>query len=201
MRRRIAGALVAVWCAAALLIPVPAASDQPYVSQPVPQAAFRPVGPVDTIIGPIRTLAPRPGRSILAPPLPTATAAATEAPTPRPSPKPTNHPPQAPIPAPRPPVAHTGASGVASWYCLPGVSPCTAGFAADGMYAAAGPALRVGNWRGRTVLICNAGQTCVSVVLIDTCQCLGYRLVDLYAGVYRKLAGGSRGLGTVTVTW
>jgi len=55
-------------------------------------------------------------------------------------------------------------SGVASWYCGNG-SACTRGYP-DGLYAAAGPALRVGDWRGRTVTV-TAGSSSVRVRLID----------------------------------
>ena len=46
-------------------------------------------------------------------------------------------------------------SGRAAWYCQNG-SGCPAGYS-GGLYAAAGPALRVGDWRGRTVSVCGAG--------------------------------------------
>jgi rare lipoprotein A (peptidoglycan hydrolase) len=103
-------------------------------------------------------------------------------PTPKPTPKPTNR-----------------RSGTASWYCLAGSSPCHHAYS-GGLYAAAGPALRVGNWRGRTVKVCASGR-CVNVKLIDWCQCYGSRIIDLYSDAYRRLAPLSSGTVGVTVYW
>jgi len=90
-------------------------------------------------------------------------------------------------------------SGAASWYCQAGVSPCHYQYA-GGLYAAAGPALRVGNWRGRAVRVCG-GAGCVTVRLIDWCQCYGTRVIDLYSDAYRQLAPLSTGTMRVTVSW
>ena len=54
-------------------------------------------------------------------------------------------------------------SGYASWYCMTGVSSCHRAYP-GGMYAAAGAALRVGDWRGRTVQVCSGGR-CIMVTL------------------------------------
>jgi rare lipoprotein A (peptidoglycan hydrolase) len=89
--------------------------------------------------------------------------------------------------------------GVATWYCLPGVSTCTSGYR-GGLYAAAGPELRIGNWRGRTVKVCGNGN-CVVVKLIDWCACGGSRIIDLYNDAFRRLASPSRGGIGVTVSW
>ena len=91
------------------------------------------------------------------------------------------------------------AVGTASWFCLAGRSPCTRGYP-GGLYAAAGPALRVGDWRGRQVRVC-AGERCVTVELIDFCACPGGRVIDLYADAFARLAPLSRGVVTVSVTW
>jgi hypothetical protein len=112
-----------------------------------------------------------------------------------------------PTPTPRPRVASAGTasrtgnsvSGTASWYCLPGVSACHYQYS-GGMYAAAGPALRVGNWRGRTVRVCSGGR-CVNVKLIDWCQCYGTRVIDLYSDAFRQLGSLSSGTLRVTVSW
>ena len=56
-----------------------------------------------------------------------------------------------------------------------------------GLYAAAGPALRVGNWRGRTVTVCGSGS-CVNVKLIDWCACGSGRVIDLYSDAFSRLA-------------
>ena len=64
-------------------------------------------------------------------------------------------------------------------YCKAGVSACASGYP-GGLYAAAGPALRVGDWRGRTVTVCGSGN-CVNVKLIDWCACGSGRVIDLYS--------------------
>ena len=78
-------------------------------------------------------------------------------------------------------------TGLASWYAYtPGG-------------AAAGPALRVGDWRGRVVRVCTA-SACVVVTLTDSCQCFGTRLIDLDAAAFAALAPLSAGLVNVEVT-
>lgn len=84
------------------------------------------------------------------------------------------------------PPAH-GATGDASYYdWRPGE-------------AAAGPALRVGAWRGRLVTVC--ASSCVQVRLTDFCGCPGGRVIDLDDASFAQLAPLSRGLVRVTVTW
>lgn len=91
------------------------------------------------------------------------------------------------------------ASGIASWYCKTGVSICHHAYS-GGMYAAAGPKLRVGKWRGRVVQVCGNGS-CVTVKLIDWCACGGGRVIDLYSDAFRRLAPLSKGTVRVTVSW
>lgn len=67
----------------------------------------------------------------------------------------------------------SGTRGSASWYDDPRKA---------GMYAAAGPALRIGDWRGRTVTVC--ASTCFAVVLSDFCGCPGGRVIDLSSTAY-----------------
>jgi hypothetical protein len=90
-------------------------------------------------------------------------------------------------------------SGTATWYCLTGVSACHYAYS-GGMYAAAGPGLRVGNWRGRAVRVCGNGR-CVTVKLIDWCACPGSRVIDLYSDAFQRLAPLNSGTVQVTVTW
>ena len=90
-------------------------------------------------------------------------------------------------------------TGGASWYCWPGVSKCTYGRHWSGAYAAAGPALRVGTWRGRIVRV-QAGTRSRLVRLIDFCAC-PTRLIDLYGSVFDDFAPRSRGVIRVSVTW
>ena len=112
-----------------------------------------------------------------------------------------------PTPKPKPQVASSGSgggaryakSGQASWYCKAGTSACHYQYS-GGLYAAAGPALRVGDWRGRTVTVCS-GSRCVNVKLIDWCQCYGSRVIDLYSDAFSRLAPLSEGTIPVTVSW
>ena len=99
------------------------------------------------------------------------------------------------------PLRLTGkrASGSATWYCMAGVSSCHYQYA-GGMYAAAGPPLRVGDWRGRRVQVC-AGGGCIVVTLIDWCACGGSHIIDLYSDAFRRLAPLSSGAVQVTVRW
>jgi hypothetical protein len=101
-----------------------------------------------------------------------------------------------------PPLRLTGhhASGPATWYCQAGVSACYSDYP-GGLYAAAGPGLRVGDWRGRRVQVCGGGN-CVVVTLVDWCACAGGgRLIDLYSDAYRRLAPLSTGTLRVKVSW
>lgn len=136
--------------------------------------------------------------------VPSSPAAASEQPTPRvsvpdttPTPAPTRRASGPSRPAQRP-TAHS-VTGVSSWYCLPGRSACTSGYPASGAYAAAGPALRVGAWRGRWVTVAANGRS-VRVALRDWCQC-PRRVIDLYASAFSRLVPLSRGVVTVRVTW
>ena len=100
---------------------------------------------------------------------------------------------------PHPRLTGHARSGSASWYCETGVSPCMAGYP-GGLYAAAGPGLRTGAWRGRTVRVCGSGS-CVWVTLIDWCACGSGHLIDLYSDAFRQLAPLSSGAVHVTVSW
>jgi rare lipoprotein A (peptidoglycan hydrolase) len=101
----------------------------------------------------------------------------------------------------QPGVRLTGrsATGAATWYCETGVSACHHSYP-GGLYAAAGPELRVGNWRGRHVRVCGNGN-CVNVILIDWCACGGNHIIDLYSDAFRHLAPLSAGAVHVTVSW
>ena len=67
------------------------------------------------------------------------------------------------------------------------------------MYAAAGPALRGGNWRGRLVTV-STRRASVTVKLVDSCQCPNGRLLDMYVAAFSGLGPLSAGLLDVTVT-
>lgn len=130
-----------------------------------------------------------------------AASPAAPAVPPRPSPARTRRPsvrgtevPPSPSPSPKR-VAAAGikpvVSGVASWYATGG----------PGVYGAAGPALRVGNWRGSLVTVCVVGGRCVALRLTDWCQCLGTRVIDLSLDAVHVLGlDPSLGLYRVTVT-
>lgn len=102
-----------------------------------------------------------------------------------------------PRPTPPPNPTHS-VSGRAAWYCNNG-SGCPAGYS-GGLYAAAGPGLRVGNWRGRTVSVCGSGN-CIAVKLVDWCACGGAREIDLFADAFRRLAPLSTGTVAVRISW
>jgi hypothetical protein len=82
-------------------------------------------------------------------------------------------------------------SGVATWYDAP--SP---------QDAAAGPALRVGDWRGSWVVV-RAGDRSVTVRLTDHCWCVDRNgrdtLLDLDDVAFSRLAPLSAGVVAVTV--
>ncbi len=91
------------------------------------------------------------------------------------------------------------ARGSATWYCKTGVSACHRDYP-GGLYAAAGPALRVGAWRGRVVRVCGSGS-CVNVRLVDWCACGGSHIIDLYSDAFQRLAPLNAGAVRVTVSW
>ena len=76
-----------------------------------------------------------------------------------------------------------------TYYCKAGSSRCTRGYP-DGpgidYYAAAGPSLRVGDWRGRVVSVTANGRT-IQVKLIDWCFCGGDHFIDLYYDAFKAL--------------
>jgi hypothetical protein len=81
-------------------------------------------------------------------------------------------------PAPRQSAIAATVRGRASWYGV------------DGDVAAAGPALRHGHWRGSLVAVC--ADRCVTVRLVDFCQCLrgqrSERVIDLSPSAFARLA-------------
>jgi hypothetical protein len=93
-------------------------------------------------------------------------------------------------PAPRQSAIAATVRGRASWYGV------------DGDVAAAGPALRHGHWRGSLVAVC--ADRCVTVRLVDFCQCLrgqrSERVIDLSPSAFARLAPLSAGLIRVTVS-
>jgi len=104
------------------------------------------------------------------------------------------------------PDTATEVTGTASWYCGGG-SACTRGYPEGTLAAAAGPALRVGDWRGRIVKVCELVRdkshprtACVKVSLVDWCAC-PRRLIDLYRSAFARLAAPSEGVVRVSITW
>lgn len=98
-----------------------------------------------------------------------------------------------PTPSPTPVPPKRTVEGSASWYAD-----------GPGLYAAAGPALRIGAWRGRTVSVCTK-TACVRVILSDWCACYPAtsreRIIDLSPAAFAVLAPLSRGIVAVTVRW
>lgn len=105
--------------------------------------------------------------------------------------------------------AGSGIRGTATWYCKAGRSICMAKHpdrpGVLDMYAAAGPALRVGKWRNRLVTVCKTGtNACVQVILADWCACMGGRtgrVIDLYWDAFHALDPRATGGIKVTVHW
>lgn len=170
----------------------PTAGYPPATASPLPEWMFTTIPEAAT-----PTLAPTP---TVAPPL-----AATQSPRPSaarstPRPRPTASPTRRPVS-----VAPRGAIvGLATWYCLAGVSRCMAAHP-GGLYAAAGPALRAvlgPDWRGRVVTVWMNGRH-VTVTLADSCGVGCQSLIDLYADAMVVIDPGYRinGGGTVKVTW
>jgi len=95
-------------------------------------------------------------------------------------------------------------SGTPTWYCNQRDSDyvrsrCTRGFpdvAGGQFYAAAGPSLRVGSWRGRVVSVSANGKT-IKVKLVDFCACKAPHFIDLYLDAFKALGNPRR----ATVTW
>ena len=193
-RHRLRAAAPLVVAATLAFAATTAAGLEPSPVQPIAESAFGPVvldraalaGAVAAV--PARTLDLAP----IGEPMPPTLAAER---------------PQPSLPSPRANVATVGPrtthsiSGLASWYCQAGRSPCTAshpdrsGFDA---YAAAGPALRAAigaDWRGRIVSVDG-----IRVKLIDWCKCTGgstgvEKLLDLYHDVYVRTGP------SVTIRW
>ena len=83
------------------------------------------------------------------------------------------------------------AVGIASWHAT----------GRDGLYAAAGPALRIGDWRGRQVEVCRNVTdipACIVVTLNDVMR--AERLIDLSDEAFAALAPLSVGLVRVSVS-
>lgn len=180
-----------------------AAAHAPTPPGEIPQAAFRTVEVSDAVVN-------------VSPPVTFTQVPAT--PTPSPSPTPRQRELQAkaaqPLPTPRPtptpkPKAKTLAASNtgrsvrvhATWYCRAGRSVCHYKYpdraGVIDMYAAAGSRVRVGNWRGRVVHVCDS-NSCINVKLIDWCGCPG---IDLYWDAFHKLAPNNGGENSVTVSW
>lgn len=201
---------------AALIFPVcagVASAVKPYQWEAVDDSAFRPVDPVrphGPPVGPVDVApevgSPSPGGAVVPSGEDVREMQRRRPPLVEPSPSP-NAPHRRASPAPHVPAvvrdpapvrSKHRASGTPTWYCLPGVSRCTRGYPAGGFYAAAGPSLRVGDWRGRTVTVCgNARKACLKVKLIDYCACGGDHFLDLYHAAWDWLGRPSR----ATVKW
>ncbi len=153
----------------------PKATQHPLTFAPVRIPAAQEEEPTPSVSAPGTILEPAPSQSEVAPVGDVAPA------------------PELVVVTPRPVVVvppASGVSGPASWYDDPKKS---------GLYAAAGPALRVGDWRGRLVTVC--GAVCFQLRLSDWCGCPGGRVIDLSSGAFARLAPLSQGLVSVRVSW
>jgi len=150
------------------------AAKEPYIYAPLATGAFVPVI-VDNIPIPTPSLLPRP------------------APTAKIIIKPKN------TPAPKISTSHK-LSGIASWYCRPGVSRCTYTHPTGGYYAAIRKDLL--ELVGTRVLVCAVGTgKCVTVKIID-CNCgKNANLIDLYWDAFDAISNPSLGRIEVTLKW
>jgi len=188
-------ALAATMAAATLLAGIAprASAVRESAWSPEPPALFSPV-PSPPASQPTPALARRPTEPTDAPP-----AAPSTSPVPprvRQAPGPAHPPlPRQVAPRPRPALGGGPVRGVATWYCEPGVSVCTAGYDWRGAYGAAGPALRAAlgpRWRGRTVYVNG-----VAVRLVDWCACGGGHVIDVYHATWLLIPHPSEAV----VTW
>lgn len=105
------------------------------------------------------------------------------------------------VPVKLPPIAKNLKNfthGIASYYCLIGVSRCTRHHP-GGMYAAIRRDLLF--LRGRTVQVCADKNNCIYVKIID-CNCGPHaNLIDLYSDAFKRLTNLSRGVVKVMVKW
>jgi hypothetical protein len=155
------------------------------------------VGTAPTVIAPVTGFVPYPaqtpveGRYDPQNIIPAPTATPSPSPTLRPSTRPT----------PRT-LASNGnlVVGVASWFCMAGVSRCTKGYPPGSFVAAINR--RLLNHRGDYARVCLMGSSkCVIVKIVD-CNCgKGANLIDLYATPFSRLASTSRGRINVTLRW
>jgi hypothetical protein len=163
-------------------------AETPTVWAPVPQALFRDL--------------PEPSVAAYDQDAPFFVASTPFQPTPkppRPSPRPTRRP-ASPVVL-RPISSSHRVIGPPTWYCKAGRSVCHYRYpdrpGVLDLYAAAGPALRVGDWRGRVVNVCASKLNCLRVRLVDWCACAPPHFLDLYWDAWNALGQPRQ----VTVTW
>jgi rare lipoprotein A (peptidoglycan hydrolase) len=162
-----------VFAAGGVYLATPQTSGhQPYSYSPLSSESFQPVH----ITTPTPVMTPEPTSSWTSQPTSTASPKPSKAPV---TPKPTQ----------KPRVYKHKATGTATWYND-----------GPGVYAAAGPALRVGNWRGRVVTVVR-GNISLQVRLVDWCSCGNGRVIDLSPTAFRVFSPLSRGVMEVTVKW
>jgi hypothetical protein len=196
LTRRRAAALTLIGVVTTFLLATTATARPPDQPRPLTPADFHPI-----VLPPAASTAPQPA-AVAVPsdrlePIPDFAVEARSF-APRPMPKQSV---AARAVVKVPPLRLTGhrVSGSATWYCQAGVSRCHNAYP-GGLYAAAGPELRVGDWRGRRVQVCGGGN-CVVVTLIDWCACGGNHVIDLYSDAFRRLAPLNSGALHVTVRW
>jgi hypothetical protein len=159
-----------------LFLAAQSTAKEPHIYAPLPDDTFTPVI-VDKIPEPTATLLPRP--------VPTAKPVVVIKPT---------SPPVKIIPK------GNKLSGIASWYCKPGVSRCTYTHPSGGYYAAIRKDLL--ELMGKYILVCAVGTgKCVTVKIID-CNCgKNANLIDLYWDSFNAISNPSLGRVEVTLKW
>lgn len=98
---------------------------------------------------------------------------------------------------PAPVSTASSVRGVASWYCGSS-SPCTKGYGPDDLVAAIDR--KDTPWdKGDRVTVTSGGRS-VTVTIVDTCLCVGRRVIDLTSSAFRRLAPLGVGLIPVVIT-
>lgn len=156
--------------------------------KPVPPTVFRPVV-IPDITSPVRVPVTKVEDPI-------STPTPSKAPVKQPKPKPKV---ETKVKLKVPALSGRIRKGVASWYCVRGVSRCTRGFP-DGRgsyYAAIRKDLLF--LRGRRIQVCS--NRCLWVRIID-CNCgRNANLIDLYGDSFKYFYPLSKGRFNVTIRW
>lgn len=180
---------------------VGAAGYEPTKVEPLPDSAFTRVEAPVRKVSPVNITPNLHRYPFEIVPVPSPTPKPTAKPTPKPTPKPkivVKAKPKKELSS----VRTTGrmARGVASWYCVSGVSRCTRGHPDGSRSYYAAIRRNMLFLRGRTIAVCVA-KDCIPVRIID-CNCGSHaNLIDLYGDAFKHFYPLSKGKFNVTIKW